>query len=228
MTDRFEAAMFDMDGVLVATEPLKALAHASTARSFGGRSNSSLYADVMGSSFDLVRTEFLRSAAVGGEAAAYATRFRETYEDLLKSDLQAMPGAIELVEFLSQRMPLAIVSSSNRRIMDLVLRDTDLASKFQVSISSDDVLEEKPSPQPYLLAAGRLGVASSRSVVFEDSDPGITAALAAGCRVIGVRHSLNRSHAFEGVAMEVQSLAEFDRIQEFLWGEPTEGLRAHD
>ena len=100
--------------------------------------------------------------------------------------LPLLPGASEAVRALAARWPLALASSSNREIIDLVLRVAGFEDLFRVTISSDEVGRGKPAPDVYLEAARRLPADPSRCVAVEDSDNGLRAAAAAGMTAIAV------------------------------------------
>jgi HAD superfamily hydrolase (TIGR01509 family) len=107
-------------------------------------------------------------------------------EDLYRERLPLLPGAREAVERLAARWPLALASSSNRELIDLVLGTGGLASYFRATVSSEEVDRGKPAPDVYLEAARRISVAASRCVAIEDSQNGILSAVAAGMRVISI------------------------------------------
>jgi HAD superfamily hydrolase (TIGR01509 family) len=96
-----------------------------------------------------------------------------------------MPGARELLaEVSAAGVPRALVTSAHRDLMAAVLEKTGAA--FDVTVCADDIRHGKPDPEPYLLAAGLLGVDPGRAVALEDSLTGIASAEAAGCAVIAV------------------------------------------
>lgn len=97
-----------------------------------------------------------------------------------------MPGARELVEACRALGPCAVVSSGHRDDILETLRSAGLDRLFVTIVTGEDVLEAKPSPEPYKLAAARLGVIADDILVFEDSVRGVRSALDAGCRVIAV------------------------------------------
>ena len=94
------------------------------------------------------------------------------------------PGVTEMLA--GGRVPMAVVTSSARAEAHQKLRLSGIAAAFDLVISRDDVTAAKPSPEPYLLAAQRLGVLPSRCLVFEDSEVGAEAAHRAGCVVVQV------------------------------------------
>lgn len=100
--------------------------------------------------------------------------------------LVVLPGALDAIQVLVERYPLAIASSSPPGVIRFVIERLGVTGRFGVVASSDEVERGKPAPDVYHLACDRLGVAGGEAVAFEDSDPGIRAASAAGLRVIAV------------------------------------------
>jgi HAD superfamily hydrolase (TIGR01509 family) len=113
---------------------------------------------------------------------AVAERLEERY----RRDLPLLPGAVETVREVAERWPLALASSSNREIIDLVLELTGLAPCFRATVSSEEVGRGKPAPDVYLEAAGRLAVDPAACAAVEDSTNGIRSAKAAGMVVVAV------------------------------------------
>jgi HAD superfamily hydrolase (TIGR01509 family) len=204
--------LFDLDGVLVATEELKARAHAETVRRYGGALDLGFYGEVMGKSHEEAARAFIEASGADLDTAAYARVFNAVYGDLLKTDLHPVPGAAELVAALrGEGYRLAVVSSSLRWMMDEVLNRTDLADAFEASVSADDVAHEKPSPEPYLKALSELGLEPGRAVVIEDSETGVASAVSAGLPVIAVRHRFNVRHDFSRARAELDGLGDTRR-----------------
>src|SRR5205807_8284251 len=107
-------------------------------------------------------------------------------DELYRSHLPLLPGAVEAVRGLRDVWPLGLASSSNREIIDLVLELAGLAGAFAVTVSSEEVARGKPAPDVYLEAGRRLGVEPHLCVAVEDSSNGLRAAAAAEMRVIAV------------------------------------------
>lgn len=199
--------LFDMDGVLTLTEPLKAEAHVRAVRHFGGDLASEFYTEIMGSSDVEANTAMIRHTGIEVELDDYEARFQHEYRELLLTQLQLAPGAQSLVQTLRQHgFGLALVTSSKAWMVQEIDRQTGLPAMFDAVVTADDVTRKKPAPDAYLLALERLQVAAGAAVVFEDSQTGLAAGLAAGCPVIAVRHHFNRRHDFAGASAEVQSL----------------------
>ena len=115
-------------------------------------------------------------------SAEVVRRLEATYRE----ELPLVEGATEAVARLAERWPLAVASSSNRPIIDLVLGLSGLDRFFRATVSSEEVPRGKPSPDVYLEAARRLGVDPERSAAIEDSRNGILSARAAGMRVVAI------------------------------------------
>jgi len=97
-----------------------------------------------------------------------------------------IPGAVGAVRAAAARWPLAVASSSNPELIEVVLRTSGLRDLFPVTVSSQEVARGKPSPDVYLEAARRLGIEPACCSAVEDSHNGIRSANAAGMRVVAV------------------------------------------
>jgi HAD superfamily hydrolase (TIGR01509 family) len=105
---------------------------------------------------------------------------------IYRERLPLLPGAVEAVRSLAERWPLAIASSSNRPVIDLVLELAGIADAFKATVSSEEVERGKPAPDVYLEAARRLGVDPGLCVAIEDSSNGIRSAHAAAMAVMAI------------------------------------------
>ncbi len=100
--------------------------------------------------------------------------------------LPLIPGAVEAVQRMGRRWPLALASSAGRPVIDTVLAVAGLQHEFQATVSSEEVARGKPAPDVYLEAALRLGQPPLACAAVEDSANGIRSALAAGLRVVAI------------------------------------------
>ena len=180
-----DAVVFDMDGVLVDTEHLWDEVREALTEEWGGRYTPEAQEAMMGMS-SVEWSRYLHETVGLREPpevinAEVVRRMLARYE----VDLPAVPGAVESVtQIAEQGLRLALASSSNRELIDAVLRRLDLTALFDVTVSSEEVPRGKPAPDVYLEAARRLGVEPARCAAVEDSASGIRAAHAAGMRVI--------------------------------------------
>jgi HAD superfamily hydrolase (TIGR01509 family) len=180
------AALFDMDGLLVDTEPLWFEVESALMAELGAVFDRADHAKLVGSSAIAAAT-FISERA-GGKAtpeevrdaifARMAKRLRETQE--------LQPGVAELIaELDAAGVPRALVSSSARALIDAAMEGLAPLT-FDVVVAGDEVSRNKPHPEPYLSAATLLGVDPAECVAFEDSPIGARSATAAGCVVIAV------------------------------------------
>jgi HAD superfamily hydrolase (TIGR01509 family) len=180
------AVVFDLDGVIVDSEQVWDEVREAYVRETGGTYTDESARDMMGMSspeWSRYMAEALRVPGTPEEInAAIVERMLARYGEAPP----LLPGALEAVRRIGASVPLAIASSSNRELIDVVLRASGLAADFRATVSSEEVPRGKPWPDVYLEAARRLGVDPARCGAVEDSHNGIRSAKAAGMRVVAV------------------------------------------
>jgi HAD superfamily hydrolase (TIGR01509 family) len=187
LRDRYRAVVFDMDGLLLDTEVLWQRAEAELFRRHGAEYTIADALAVMGTSFDVTARYFAeRLGEPTDRGAALVDELRVLMLDELRREVAARPGAVELVEGLRNRVPLALASNSSRPLVEAALRTAGLTDAFDAIVTADDVPHPKPAPDLYLLACERLGVQPGEALALEDTAPGIAAAKAAGLTCIAV------------------------------------------
>ena len=185
-SDATEAVVFDLDGVLVDSESAWDEARRQLVEESGGRWHPDATREMMGMS-SIEWSRYLHDRLdVPMSPEEISDAVVERIFALYRERLPLLPGAVEAVRSQSERWPLAVASSSNRPVIDLVLELAGIAEAFQATVSSEEVGRGKPAPDVYLEAARRLRVTPDRSVAIEDSANGIRAAVAAGMTVIAV------------------------------------------
>ena len=178
--------MFDLDGLLLDTEQLWDSARETLARERGGRWHEGAQRDMMGMS-SLEWSRYMHDViGLADEPEQISRAVVERMGALYRDRLPIVPGAVEAVERLAARWPLALASSSNRPLIDLALRLSGMDRFFAATVSSEEVARGKPAPDVYLEAARRLRAQAARTVAVEDSQNGILSANAAGMRVVAV------------------------------------------
>ena len=186
MTQALRAVLFDMDGLLVDSEPLWFEAERSVMARLGGPWTPADQLALIGGSL-AHSVAYMRARAVRpAEPEQIGRWLLDGMADLVATNgVRLMPGAAGLLaELAAAGIRCALVTSAQRQIMDAVIDSTGLT--FAVTICAEDVRRGKPDPEPYLRAAALLGEAPARCVVLEDSPRGVAAAQAAGCPVIAV------------------------------------------
>ncbi len=178
--------LFDMDGLLVDSEPLWFEVECTVAERLDGNWSETDQQALIGGSLPRTVSYLLERASRPASREEVGRWLVEGMTSLLASrELITMPGARELLaEVRAARIPHALVTSSERPIMDAVLKQ--LGVSFNATVCADDVLRGKPDPEPYLRAASLLGADPRSCVALEDSPNGIASAEAAGCRLLAV------------------------------------------
>ena len=187
-SDFYSAVFFDMDGLLVDSEPLWLVSETQMMAEYGYQWLESDQAACLGGPLDRVGNYM--SGLIGGKRDGHSlmTEIIDRMVEKFKGDLPFMPGAIALINDLrAHGVPLTLVSASPRSLVDAALSNFE-ENPFVRSISSGDVKVSKPDPEGYLLAATSGGHEISNSLVLEDSLTGVTAAKASGAWVLAVPH----------------------------------------
>ncbi|WP_229758958.1 HAD family hydrolase [Peterkaempfera bronchialis] len=181
-----QAVLLDMDGTLVDTEEFWWQAESSLLAELGHQLDEADRARVVGGPMTRVVDYLIDITGVALTAAELSLMIGQRFTELLAGGVPMMPGAERLLTELSAHgVPTALVSASHRHDIDMVMRTLG-NEHFAFSVAGDEVTRTKPHPDPYLVAAARLGAEPARCVVIEDSPTGVRSAEAAGCTVIAV------------------------------------------
>jgi beta-phosphoglucomutase-like phosphatase (HAD superfamily) len=181
------AIIFDMDGVLMDSEPLHLratrFALGDRAESYTERDNQSFFGATDAEMFRVLRILFDLDASTED----LVVRKREHLISLIRTDGRRLPGVPAIpLRFREAGFQLGLVSASARPVIDVILETVGLAGAFETVVSGDEVARGKPAPDGYLMAARRLAVEPERCFVVEDTRNGVLAAKAAGMRVAAV------------------------------------------
>jgi HAD superfamily hydrolase (TIGR01509 family) len=183
---RIAAVVFDLDGVLVDSEAVWDDVRRRFTEENGGRWNEAAQGDMMGMS-SVEWSRYVRDRlGVDMDPERISTAVADRVADLYRERLPLLPGAVEAVRLLATEWPLAVASSSNRHVIDLVVEVAGLKKEFRATVSSEEVGSGKPAPDVYLEAARQLEVDPGACAAIEDSTNGIRSARAAGMAVIAV------------------------------------------
>ena len=185
-TGSIEAIVFDLDGVLVESEGVWNTARRDIALRNGGRWPADAQRAMMGMSSTEWSTYMHDELGVAMSPAEISETVVARLASLYRQGMPLIAGAHEAVVELARVWPLALASSANRPIIDLVLELAGLTDCFDAAVSSEEVAHGKPAPDVYLEAARRAGVPASRCAAVEDSSNGLRSAAAAGMTVLAV------------------------------------------
>ena len=192
INDKYEGLLpqgifFDMDGLLVDTEPYWLQTERELMAQFGVLWQSEDQLFCLGGPMEKVGRYMSDLAESKQSPEWFASELIDRMAEKFTL-ISPMPGISQLLSEISKNhIPAALVSASPRRLVDAVLASFP-NHPFALSISADDVKRGKPHPDPYLKAATLLRVAIENSLILEDSPTGVTAARASGAWVVAVPH----------------------------------------
>ncbi len=223
----FDAVIFDMDGVIVDSEPYHERAFVKVMREIGyGDSHGIRFDDYLGRSDDLLWVDFVKRHKPTQTVEELMAIKQRLVIRALQEEEPIFDGLPEVVSKLAERCPLAVASGSRHPVIEAVLDLKRLRQHFSAVVSAADVVHGKPAPDIFLRAAWLLKVEPSRCWVIEDSKPGVAAALAAGMRVIAITNT----HPPDQLAQATCVVETYDQIECLLLGQGPPGTPAllHD
>ena len=180
----YDDLFFDLDGTLIDTESLAITAGLAAFAGAGVPVTEGFLHSLIGTDEPTAATR-IRLHRPDADLVEVNSRWSAGFKALVDLGLTLKPGVRDLLDQLSH-LPRALVTSSGRISAHHKLGLVGLGSDFAAVVTLEDVTRAKPAPDPYLLAAERLGGAPARCLVFEDSEPGAEAAHRAGCTVVQI------------------------------------------
>jgi beta-phosphoglucomutase len=211
------AVIFDMDGVIVHTNPY----HSKAFRAFFSARNLSptdeeFATHMFGKSNSYILSHFLERTIEGDELRLMEDEKESLFRKLYEPFIEPITGITSFIEDLYRHgVRLGVATSAPVANLDLILTKVPLRGKMGSILASENVKKHKPDPEVYLTSATNLGVSPDQCVVFEDSFSGISAALNAGMKVVGVLTS-HTAEELPPCNLYVQDYSEmsFEKIQE--------------
>lgn len=187
MTDLPSAVLFDLDGTLVDTEPMWLAGQRRLAEEHGTRWDPLVGEEIVGVGLLEGAQILARYTGITWDAPAIVDYLIDSVRNsMLGQPLDWFPGVLDLFDLLQAlQVPAGIVTSSYRTLAEVVVQAAP-PGFFTTVVSGDEVRNPKPHPEPYLTAAGLLGVKIERCVVVEDSPPGVASGLASGAVTVAI------------------------------------------
>jgi beta-phosphoglucomutase family hydrolase len=181
------ALIFDMDGVIVDSNPLHREAWVEFNRRHGVETSDAMLERMYGGRNDQIVRDFFGDSLPEDEVAAYGAAKEKIYREMLAGRIEEtlVPGLRPFLD-LYRGSPMAVATNAEPENVNSVLDRAGLRDYFRVVVDGHQVSRPKPHPDIYLRAASLLEIAPSNCIVLEDSHTGVAAARAAGMRVIGL------------------------------------------
>ncbi len=210
------AVLFDLDGVIVDSRPHHLDAWHQLARTHGIDHAPDYFTKMFG-----LRNDAILGGLIPGmtadQLARLAAEKEQLFRDAARGRVEALPGVRGLLAALDEAsVPRAVVTSTPRENLDLILESLALSGSFQALVAEEDAAKGKPDPEGFLVGAQRLGANPAACVVIEDAPAGLRAAKAAGMRAIGVTTTHPAPELGEA-DLVVESLAE-EAVRAFIFG----------
>jgi HAD superfamily hydrolase (TIGR01509 family) len=176
----------DCDGLLVDTEKLWTIAESEVFGRRGWDYTEELKAHFLGTSLDWTVARMAELFDEPGNEAQLREEVMVRVAEVIGAQAEPMPGALALVASLEGKVPMMVVSNSDRILVELALGRTGMRDAVEGIVAGDEVVRGKPAPDLYLKGSELLGLAPADMLAFEDSLVGVQAAQAAGVPVVGV------------------------------------------
>lgn len=208
-----QAFIFDMDGVIIDSEPVHSRVKMDTFRHFGIEFDEARLSSYMGGTSGLIFKEVVAESGRTDITPEDLTEYKHKHylEVLQGGGIEPVPGARELIRALYEAgVPLGLATSSFPPVMNTVLDSFGIRKYFSSIISGGELPESKPNPAIYLISAERLGVAPEGCWVLEDTKNGLLAAKRAGMQAIAFRNPNSGNQDLSLADIVVDSLGEID------------------
>jgi len=181
------ALIFDMDGVLLDSNPLHREAWTAFSRRYGVQTTEEMLVRMYGRRNDEIVRDFFGESLSDEEVFARGAAKERLYREMLAEKVEEVlvPGLRPFLE-IYRKFPLAVASNAEPENIDFLLDKAGLRGYFRMIVDGHQVSRPKPDPEIYLLTAKKLGISPANCIVFEDSHYGVEAARRAGMRIVGV------------------------------------------
>lgn len=185
------AVIFDMDGVICHTNPFHAKAFERFFDKYNIPYTEKEFEEYMyGKHNSYIMTHFFKRVIEGTELKELEDEKESLFREIYQQDVVPLPNYLSFLDDLkSNGFKTAVATSAPLANLKLIVDTLDIGGKMESLLASEDVNLHKPHPEVYLKSADKLGIQPSECVVFEDSYSGVTAALNAGMKVVGVLSS---------------------------------------
>ncbi|MDB5473431.1 MAG: family phosphatase [Devosia sp.] len=212
----FKAVIFDMDGTLLDTESVFRTIVFEVCTELGFEMTDAVHMGMVGSSHERTNQLLVEAYGVSFPYSMFDERCRVIMRERSQGGVPVKIGARELIDELRERgIPTAVATSSRRVHADTHLGAAGLLDLFDTVVTRDDVIHPKPNPEPYLLAAQRLGVDPLQCLAIEDSYAGVQAGHAAGMQTVMVPDLVHPSEEIRALGIAVLESLEHVRRAAF-------------
>jgi beta-phosphoglucomutase family hydrolase len=206
-----KAVIFDMDGLMVDTEPLYSQAMQQVAQKRGKCFTLELKQKIMGRlAIDSMRI-FKEALGLNESPEEILEEREKIYGKLIAQEIKPMPGLFKVLELLDKMgIRKAIASSSKRCWIELIIDKLGIRNQFEIIVSGQEIQRGKPNPDIYLLAAKKLNLKPQQCLVIEDATSGVKSAKSANMKCIAIPNQFTQGLDFSGADLVLNSLEEIN------------------
>lgn len=190
LPEKLEAIIFDMDGVVINSEHLHERSSRLVFGAHGIEIDESIFTDFKGSTDRTILEYLVKAHALDLEVDELLQQKRSTYASLV-DELEMIEGVMDFLQQVSAVYRLALTTSASHQNKELAFQKFDLYHFFENVVTSNDITNPKPDPEPYRLTTSQLALAPENCMVIEDSYNGVLSAAGAGCYVVGITTSFD-------------------------------------
>lgn len=202
-----QAIIFDMDGLMVDSEPLARRAWDQVLQAHGFRMTDDVYRQMIGRRTDQAGQILLENYPLPLSLDELVNQKSAIFNGIRAQGIPAMPGLMALQAVIKEHgIPWAVATSSPREHAKIILAQLGLTEECRAIAAGSEVAHGKPAPDIYLLAAERLGIDPTVCLALEDSEPGCQAASAAGMTVIAIPNGETKTAVFSCATIRYSSL----------------------
>ena len=209
-----QAFIFDMDGVVIDSEPLHERASLAVFKKYGITLDEAIFEPFKGKT-DRAIIEYLIQEYDMQDVTvdALIQQKRDTYATLI-DELHPITGVMAFIQYVAIHFRLALTTSASRRNQELAFQKFNLYPFFETVVTSNDITHPKPHPEPYQVTTEKLGLEPPECIVIEDSVNGVISASTAGCVVVGITTSFDEAALREAGAHAV--IDSYDQLRSYL------------
>ena len=216
-----KAVIFDMDGVIVNSEPLHHLAYKNMFKEFKLEVSNSLYESFTGQSTLSICKQLCKIFNLNDDPNLLVQSKRKHFKVIFNNDtsFQMIDGALELIQdYFDNQITLVLASSASMTNIDRIFQKFNLNKYFKSKISGADLKESKPNPEIFVKAAKLTGHSKEECIVIEDSTNGIVAAKSAGIYCVGYNSFNSKNQDYDNANIVITNLNEikFKKVSELL------------
>ncbi|MBI5073377.1 HAD family phosphatase [Candidatus Woesearchaeota archaeon] len=200
-----KGVIFDMDGVIVDSEPLHEECEKKVMKEYGIKLTPETFAEVKGLRDKESFAYYTQKFNINERPEILMQKKMLLYNKLMKSRLKVYPGFKSLAKQCKQKFKVGLATSSSKEAVSVILKEFDMKHLFDAIVTAEDVSLSKPYPESYLKIAEKLHVKANQCLVIEDTVHGITAAKTAGAKCVAVTHTFTKKRLQETSADHIVS-----------------------